>query len=248
MGEVEQRTAVVTGGSRGLGRAIAIRFAEAGYHVAVGYRRRAKEAELTLAEVNKAGGTGAVYRFDVSDGGAVRSAFTEIFDARARVDVLVNNAGCARDQAFGLTEDDDWRRPIDVNLTGAYHCSRAVVRHMVAGAGGVIINVASVAGYRASPGQSSYAASKGGLMALTSTLAAELAPAGVRVNAVVPGFLNTGLTLGLDRRRWQERLARVPVGRAGTGREVANVVAFLASDEAGYVVGQSWVVDGGLSL
>jgi 3-oxoacyl-[acyl-carrier protein] reductase len=177
----------------------------------------------------------------------VEAAFERVFATRERADVLVNAAGCARDAPFALSEARDFDDTLDVNLKGAAHCSRAVVRRMLAARRGAIVNVASVAGLHASPGQTAYAASKGGLLAFSRTLAAELAPAGIRVNTVIPGFLTVGMVRALDRRLLDEKRARIPLGRLGTGEEVAEAVLFLASDSASYVVGQALVVDGGLT-
>jgi 3-oxoacyl-[acyl-carrier protein] reductase len=238
---------LVTGASRGLGRGIAEAFAREGARVGVGFRVRREEAERTLESVVAAGGTGALVELDVRDLPSVEAAF-DGFTRDATLDVLVNNAAEARDQMFALMPAEQWEAVIAANLIGTYHCCRAAVSRMLARRRGVIVNVASVAGLRASPGQSNYAASKGGVLALTTTLAAELAPHGVRVNAVVPGLLATGMGQRLDRRIADGRRAAIPLGRFGEASEVASAVLFLASDAASYVVGQSLVVDGGLSL
>jgi 3-oxoacyl-[acyl-carrier protein] reductase len=237
----------VTGASRGLGRAIAVAFAREGARVGIGFRSREEEARCTLDLVETAGGTGSVHGFDLGDVEAVEQAFAA-FRGSNSIDVLVNNAAVARDEIFAMLAPDDWARVLAVNLTGTYHCCRAVAADMIGHRRGAIVNVASVAGMRASPGQANYAASKGGVLSLTSTLAAELAPYGVRVNAVVPGVLSTGMGERLDRRVVERRRAAIPLGRTGTAEEVALAVLFLASDAAAYVVGQCLVVDGGLSL
>jgi 3-oxoacyl-[acyl-carrier protein] reductase len=247
MTESPHETVLVTGASRGVGRAVAIAFARQGAHVYVGHCREGGAAE-TLAEIEQSGGRGSGARFDVTDGKAVDSVVGRIVSERGGVDVLVNCAGVARDSWFSLMSSDEWDAPIQVNLTGAYRTCRAVVPHMIARRAGAIVNVASVAGIHASPGQASYAASKGGLLALSRTLAAELAGYAVRVNAVVPGPLSTGMATRLDRRALEERRRRIPLGRLGTGEEVAEAVLFLASVRASYIIGQAIVVDGGLTL
>lgn len=247
MRRFEGKSVLVTGASRGLGRGIAESFGREGARVGVGYRVRKDEAERTLAEITAAGGTGMLLAFDVRDPNSVEAAFAE-FARGAALDVLVNNAALVRDQSFVMMSTEYWEHVIAANLTGTYHCCRAAVPRMMAQRRGAIVNVASVAGMRASPGQANYAASKGGILALTGTLAAELAPRGVRVNAVVPGLLTTGMGQRLDQRIAENRRGAIPLGRFGAAEEVASAVLFLASDEASYIVGQSLVVDGGLSL
>jgi 3-oxoacyl-[acyl-carrier protein] reductase len=247
-GVLEGRTAIVTGASRGLGRAMAVDLARAGAFVYAAFRQRADGAEATLAEAAAAGGGGATLALDVTDPAAVADTFRRVLDERGRLDVLVNNAGVSRDGFLATMPDDDWDEVIAVNLGGTMRCCRAAARPMIRQGHGAIVNVASVAGLHASPGQANYAASKGGVVALTRTLAAELAPRGVRVNAVVPGLIKAGMTHGLDRRVADERRGRIPLGRLGEADEVARVVTFLASDAAAYIVGQALVVDGGLTL
>ncbi len=247
-GVLEGRTAFVTGASRGLGRDIALDLSAAGAFVFVGYRRRDREARKTLDLIEKSGGEGHLMAVDVRDREALGDTFERASDVRPEIHVLVNNAAVSRDNFFPLLGDDDWDEVIDTNLKGVINCCRAAVRVMLRGGGGAIVNVASIAGLRASPGQANYAASKGGVLALTETLARELAPRGIRVNGVVPGFLGTGMGERLDRRVAEKRRAQIPLGRFGDGAEVARVVTFLASDAASYVVGQSIVVDGGITL
>lgn len=241
------RTVLVTGASRGLGRAIAVAFAKTGAYVFVGFHNREDKAGETLAEITAAGGEGELCPFDVRQADQVNAAVEKIVRARGRLDVLVNNAGVVRDSLFATLTRGDWSEIQSVNLDGAFHCCRAAVKSMMVNRRGSIINVGSIAGLHASPGQANYAASKGGLLALTKTLGSELAPLGIRVNAIAPGLLATGMAARMDRRLADEARKRIPLGRFGEGREVADVAVFLASEAASYIVGQILVVDGGLT-
>lgn len=247
MRRFEGRAVLVTGASRGLGRAIAAAFAAEGAFVWIGHRLHAADAEAALGDVHAAGGDGALLAFDVRSAEQVEEAVARAA-GRAPLDVLVNSAGVARDALFPLMGRADFDEVIATNLAGTWQCCRAVVRGMLARRAGAIVNVASVAGVRASPGQANYAASKAGVLALTRTLAAEVAASGVRVNAVVPGLFAGGMGERLDRRVLEARRAAIPSGRLGGPPELARAVLFLASDDASYVVGQALAVDGGLSL
>jgi 3-oxoacyl-[acyl-carrier protein] reductase len=243
----EGRTVLVTGASRGLGRAIAAAFAAEGAFVAAGYLAREKDVEQTLSLVREAGSDGRAFPFDVKKRPEVDAAVDAILTERGRIDVLVNNAGVARDELFPLMSQESWDEVLATNLGGLFHCARAVVRPMLAAARGAMVNVGAVSALRASPGQVNYAASKGGLVAFTRSLAAELAPRGIRVNAVLPGAVSAGLAARLDRRVADRIRAAIPLGRFGKAEEIASAVLFLASDDAAYIVGQSLVVDGGLT-
>jgi len=244
----ERQTVLVTGASRGLGRAIAKAFAAEGAFVGVGYHRRDRDAEQTLAEIQALGGSAALVKADVGDLSAVERAIAPLHTEHGSIDVLVNNAAIVDDKPFALMTAESWSTVLQTNLGGVFNCCRAVVRSMMTQGGGAIVNIGSVAGLAASPGQVNYAASKGGIVALSRTLAAELAPKGIRVNAVVPGLLTEGMAQRLDRRLAEDKRQRIPLARFGDPEEIARAVLFLASEEASYIVGQVLVVDGGLTL
>lgn len=244
----EGSTVLVTGASRGLGRSIAKAFAAKGAFVGIGYHRFDKGAEQTLAEIRDIGGNAALVKADVSDSEAVDRAIRAFLAQRDGIDVLVNNAAIVDDKPFALMSAESWTAILETNLGGVFNCSRAVVRSMMAKGKGAIVNIGSVAGLIASPGQANYAAAKGGIIALTRTLAAELAPKGIRVNTVVPGLLTEGMAQRMNRHLAEEKRCHIPLARFGNPEEVAKAVLFLASDDASYITGQQLVVDGGLSL
>ena len=243
MKRFKERTVLVTGASRGLGRDMALRFASEGASVFIGYRTRRDEAEDCAAGCASLGAKATPIALDLEDAAAVRSAIKGL----PALDVLVNNAAIVRDQLFLLQPDADDAEVIATNLNGTMACIRAALPGMIRSGGGVIVNVASVAGLRGSPGQASYAASKGGVIALTQTLARELAGRDIRINAVAPGLFDTGMAQRMDHRVREARTEWLPMGRLGRSEELASVVAFLASDEASYITGQTIVVDGGMS-
>jgi 3-oxoacyl-[acyl-carrier protein] reductase len=226
---------------------MALAFARGGAYVALGYHSHESAARQTLSALEAEGGRGSLHRFDVRDRRATDQALDGIAAEHGGLDVVVNNAGVAGDDFALAMSQEKWDRVLDINLTGTWNCARAAASLMVAARRGVIINLASVAGLKGSPGQVNYAASKGGVLAITRTLAVELAPYGVRVNAVVPGLIAAGMGERLAPRIVGERQQQIPLGRLGTAEEVANVVVFLASDLASYIVGQTIVVDGGMT-
>ena len=238
----EQRV-LVTGASRGLGRDIALRFASEGASLFVGYRNRRQEAEDCAAQCAALGAEATPIALDLADAASVRAAISDL----PALDVLVNNAATVRDQFFFLQSDADDAEVVAINLGGTMACIRAALPGMMRSGKGVVVNVASVAAIRGSPGQASYSASKGGIIALTRTLACELSGRGIRVNAVAPGIFDAGMAQRMDRRVREARLALLPMGRAGRSEELASVVAFLASDEASYIIGQTIAVDGGMT-
>jgi 3-oxoacyl-[acyl-carrier protein] reductase len=243
---LDGRVAVVTGGSRGIGRAIATRLAEAGAHVAVVARDagRASEAADALPGDGKRVGLGA----DVSVQDQVAAMVSATEEALGPIDILVNNAGVTRDGLLVRMGEDDWKAVLDTNLKGAFNATKAVVRGMMKRRSGRIINITSVVGITGNPGQANYAASKAGLIGLTKSVAKELASRNILVNAVAPGFIETDMTAGLSEETRQTLRTQIPLGRLGSVEDVADVVAFLASDLAGYITGQVLVVDGGMVM
>jgi 3-oxoacyl-[acyl-carrier protein] reductase len=244
----EKRVIVVTGASRGIGRGIAVTFAEPGCAVVVNYSSSPDAAQETAAAVEAKGGTAHLCRFDVADPEAIKEAFKEIAKLHNRVDVLVNNAGIARDNLLALMKAGEWDTVINTNLKGAFLCSQAVVKMMMRQRYGRIVNVTSVVGFIGNAGQCNYSAAKAGLIGLTRSLARELVSRNITVNAVAPGFIETDMTHRLPEKVREELLSQIPAGRYGTGGDVAAAVKFLASDEAGYITGQVIHVNGGMFM
>jgi 3-oxoacyl-[acyl-carrier protein] reductase len=242
----ERKVALVTGASRGIGRAVAVALARQGLHVAINYASNEAAAAAALDEVEAAGSSGELLPFDVGNPTAGAEALTKLVDRHGRLDVLVNNAAVTADALLLRLKDADWERVLAVNLTGPMALCRAAARPMMKQRSGAIVNVVSVVGEMGNAGQGAYVASKAGLVGLTKSLARELASRSVRVNAVSPGFIDTDLTSALGEAQRQRILEQVPLGRLGTAQEVAACVAFLASDAASYVTGEVLRVNGGL--
>jgi 3-oxoacyl-[acyl-carrier protein] reductase len=241
------RIALVTGGSRGIGRATCVALARRGFLVAVNYRTGIDAAKETLSLIEESGGEGIVIEADVTDRAAIESMFEQVEDALGPVGVLVNNAGVRKDTLGVRMSDDMWDEVLATNLTGAFTCSRRALRTMIRERWGRMVNVSSVAGVHGSVGQGNYSAAKAGLVGLTRTLAREVARKNITVNAVAPGLVDTDLTSTLSETRRQELIAEIPMGRAGTSEEIAQLIAFLCSDDASYVTGTVVVADGGMT-
>ncbi len=242
------KTALVTGGSRGIGRATALALAEAGLQVFLTYVSRPEEAQAVVDEIVSSGGSAQAFRLDVSDREAVETLFNEHIKGKVLLWALVNNAGLTRDGLIVRMKDDDWDRVLAVNLTGAFTCLRAAAKIMMKQRVGRIVNISSVVGQSGNPGQANYVASKAGLIGLTKAAAQELAPRNVTVNCVAPGFIDTDMTATLPEKAVEGYAARIPLSRMGTPIEVAAAVAWLASEAASYVTGQVIAVNGGLYM
>jgi 3-oxoacyl-[acyl-carrier protein] reductase len=244
---LQGKIALVTGASRGIGRAIALRFAREGANVGINYRTSREEAEAVAESVRELGVEPKLLHADVSRPDQVQAMF-EALDVWGGVDILVNNAGVTRDGLLMRMSEDDWDEVMNVNLRGAFLCCRAAARPMVRKRWGRIINMASVVGLAGNSGQSNYAASKAGLIGLTRTLSRELASRNITVNAIAPGFIETDMVASLSEDARSHIRALIPMDGFGTPEDVAAAAAFLASDGARYITGQTIAVDGGIAL
>lgn len=245
---MENKVALVTGASRGIGRACAIRLAECGYDIAVNYVSNEQKAAQTAAEIEALGRKAIIVKADTADLKEVQAMFREVHKAFGRLDVLVNNAGVVDDAYLLMINEDSLSRSLDINIKGYFHCAQQAALKMMSKKSGHIINVSSVSSILAVEGQGVYSATKGAVNSMTATLAKELAPRGIRVNAVAPGFIETEMIDAIPAEKQEEYLKAVPMHRFGTAADVANAVAALCSDAFGYMTGQVIVLDGGLSL
>jgi 3-oxoacyl-[acyl-carrier protein] reductase len=242
------RVAIVTGGGRGIGRAIAGRLAGEGANLAISYRSNEIAAEEAAQKVRAAGVRCELFKGDVSSPEDVEALFTGVRDAFGRVDILVNNAGITRDNLVMRMNEGEFDDVLRTNLRGTYLCTRAALRPMIRARWGRIVNVSSVVGLVGNAGQANYAASKAGIIGLTKSVAREVAQRSITVNAVAPGYIETELTGGLPEKVKEQIREQIPAGRFGEPEEVAEVVAFLVAEEAGYVTGQTIAVDGGMTM
>lgn len=241
------KIALVTGATKGIGLAVAADLADAGAHVLATYGHDDEQAKKALATLEERGASAETVRCDVTKPAEVDALFKHVRERHGRLDALVSNAGITADGYAIMMGDDKWQRVLDANLSGAFACCRAAGRIMARQRSGAIVAVASTSAFNAPAGQVNYAASKAGLLATVRVLAKELATHGVRVNAVVPGFVETGMTRAMPANRLEEYVAHVPLGRIGQPDEVAPAVRFLLSEQAAYITGASVVIDGGLT-
>ncbi|BCO08653.1 beta-ketoacyl-ACP reductase [Desulfolithobacter dissulfuricans] len=245
---IQGKTALVTGGSRGIGRAVCLRLAAMGVVVGINYVGNREAAEETLATIKDLGGSGFLCQFDVADASGVQESFKQIGAEHGVVEILVNNAGITRDGLMARMKEDDWDKVLDTNLKGAFLCSKAAMRAMMKNRWGRIINISSVIGFLGNAGQVNYASAKAGLVGLTKSMARELAPRSVTVNCVAPGYIVTDMTSGLGEDIQQAIKAQIPLGTLGTPEDVAAAVAFLAGEDAAYMTGQTLHVNGGMYM
>nr|BCN28648.1 3-oxoacyl-ACP reductase [Streptomyces sp. SANK 60404] len=240
------KVALVTGGSRGIGRACVLRLAQDGYDVAFCYSSQADAAELVRKEASEYGTRIFAAQADVADADSARALVKQVSEELGSIDTLVTSAGVVRDNPLLLMTDEQWRQTLDVNLTGTYNLCRAVVFDMLKRRSGSIVTLSSVAGVYGTPTQSNYSATKAGIIGFTKSLAKEVGQYGIRANAVAPGFIETDMVADLDADYKSKMVERVPLRRMGTADEVAELVAFLASDKAAYITGSVVQIDGGI--
>ncbi|MDY2879373.1 MAG: 3-oxoacyl-ACP reductase family protein [Candidatus Borkfalkiaceae bacterium] len=242
------KVAIVTGASRGIGKACALRLAKDGYTTVINYSRSEEEARKVLAEIESEGGSGMLCRADVSNLDEVKKMMRDVSKAYGQIDVLVNNAGIVRDEYLLMLTPDTLDRCIDLNVKGYFYCAQQAVLKMFRRKQGVVVNMSSVSGILALAGQSVYSATKGAVNSMTQTMAKELAPYGIRVNAVAPGFIETEMLDALPEEKKKEYLDAIPMHRLGKPEEVAGIVSMLVSDTCAYMTGQILTLDGGISL
>jgi 3-oxoacyl-[acyl-carrier protein] reductase len=245
---LQGKTAVVTGGSRGIGRAISLRLAAMGALVYINYVSRPDAAEETKSLIEAAGGTARTIAFDVADGAQIQDAFKRIADEAGRIDILVNNAGITRDGLLARMKESDWDQVLSTNLKGAFLCTKAVSKTMMKQRWGRVVNISSVIGFAGNAGQVNYAAAKAGLVGMTKAMARELASRNITVNSVAPGYIQTDMTDALPEEAREQLLREIPLACLGTPDDVAGAVAFLVGDDGRYLTGQTLHVNGGMYM
>lgn len=244
----DRQVAIVTGGSRGIGRAISLELANSGRRVAIVYKSSKEKALETLKEIESLGGDGDIFQADVTKWTDVEEVVKGVLTKWGRIDILINNAGITRDKLLLKMDEEDWDEVLDTDLKGAFICTRLIARHMIKNKDGRIVNIASVIGEIGNIGQSNYSAAKAGLIGFTKACARELSRWNITVNAVAPGYIDTEMTRVLDEDVKKEYLSRIPLGRFGKAEEVAKLVLFLVSEDASYITGQVINIDGGLVM
>ena len=244
----EKKIAVVTGGARGIGKAIALELAKAGNLVVINYNGSEEKARETKAEIEAAGGQADILQCNVADFDACEAFFKAVAEKYGRVDILVNNAGVTKDGLLMKMSEEDFSRVVDINLKGTFNCIRHVSRMMLKQRSGRIISLSSVVGLRGNAGQANYAASKAGIIGLTKSAAKELASRGITVNAIAPGFVETDMTSAMNEQVIEKSIEMIPLKRIGKAEEIAYMAAFLASEKADYITGQVFAVDGGMTI
>ena len=242
------KVAIVTGASRGIGRAIATELASSGMYVVVNFAGKEESATETLRLVREAGGDGEIYKANVANEAECKAMCDDVVKRLGKVDVLVNNAGITRDKLVMAMSDEDFKNVVDTNLLGTFHMIKILVRYMLKNKGGRIINIASVSGVLGNAGQANYSASKAGVIGLTKSVARELATKNICVNAVAPGFIETDMVKAMSEGAIEAGVASIPMKRLGQPEDIAAMVGFLASDKASYITGQVINVDGGMAI
>lgn len=246
--DLSGKVAVVTGGSRGIGRAICIKLGQLGAHVFINFLSRSEAAEETQRLIKVSGGTASIVGFDVADASAVQAAFKDIIGQVGGIDILVNNAGITRDGLLARMKESDWDAVLDTNLKGAFLCSKAASRPMMKKRWGRIVNITSVSGFAGNGGQANYSAAKAGMVGFSKATAREYASRNITVNCVAPGYIRTEMTSYLDEDAEQKILTEIPLASLGEVEDIAGAVAYLVSDEARYITGQTLHVNGGMYM
>ena len=242
----DKQVALVTGASRGIGAVIACRLAAAGIRVGVNYNSSPQAAEKVVEDITSNLGEAFLVEGDVSQEELAQSAVKQTFEHWGRLDILVNNAGINRDRLLLRMASDDWDEVLDVNLKGAFLCTKFVMPHLIKQRHGRVVNISSVVGLSGNPGQANYAAAKAGLIGFTKSVAREVASRNITVNALAPGYITTGMVEELAEETQKQILSRIPMGRFGAAEDVAEAVLFLCSEGAGYITGQVLTIDGGM--
>ena len=245
---LQGKNVLVTGASRGIGKSIALELASKGANVAINYAGNEARAQAVVEEIEKMGVKSFKIQADVSQEADVKAMIKEVIKQFSTLDILVNNAGVTKDNLLMRMKEEEFDQVIDINLKGVFLCTKAVTRHMMKQRSGKIINVASIVGVSGNPGQANYVAAKAGVIGMTKSVAQELASRNILVNAVAPGFISTDMTDALTKEQQEAILSRIPLAKLGTPENVANVVRFLASDDANYITGQTIHIDGGMVM